>query len=331
MSPGSSTESYPAFARIGLRENPGKNLNEVTCPNRESNPVHLVSRPDALTVTPQFEVCHGSLNAVMWLVDNPRQFNLPTLPQRRITYVQEKLPSKYGVHSEEYLPIRTVTPVVAGIPHLWSNGQRIWPRNQVARVRFPVGAKLRFVIGTHCCEQRVTLDSEQPVRERDNVVAAAVDGVVLNESDGCLGLRVCEVCSYKRFNIQETLVSVCVGWMKDLVYQTKSQTREELLARIMHAATEIKDSRMQLSRATSVVHKCQRSSGHCDAIMKIALLLCQSDTVFCGGSDNREPQCHGTMALPLKQPLTGTVQHGVNQNLEHIARFIGQIAKEIEI
>ncbi|KAJ4450845.1 hypothetical protein ANN_02276 [Periplaneta americana] len=27
-SPGSSTESYPAFARIGLRENPGKNLNQ---------------------------------------------------------------------------------------------------------------------------------------------------------------------------------------------------------------------------------------------------------------------------------------------------------------
>ncbi|KAJ4450373.1 hypothetical protein ANN_01794 [Periplaneta americana] len=29
MSPGSRTESYPAFARIGLRENPGKNLNQV--------------------------------------------------------------------------------------------------------------------------------------------------------------------------------------------------------------------------------------------------------------------------------------------------------------
>ncbi|KAJ4435372.1 hypothetical protein ANN_17986 [Periplaneta americana] len=28
MSPGSSTESYPAFARIGLRENPGKNVNQ---------------------------------------------------------------------------------------------------------------------------------------------------------------------------------------------------------------------------------------------------------------------------------------------------------------
>ncbi|KAJ4450832.1 hypothetical protein ANN_02263 [Periplaneta americana] len=53
MSPGSSTESYPAFARIGLRENPGKNLNQVTCPGQESNPGHLVSRPDALTVTPQ--------------------------------------------------------------------------------------------------------------------------------------------------------------------------------------------------------------------------------------------------------------------------------------
>ncbi|KAJ4432648.1 hypothetical protein ANN_21271 [Periplaneta americana] len=29
MSPGSSTESYPAFACIGLRENPGKNLNQT--------------------------------------------------------------------------------------------------------------------------------------------------------------------------------------------------------------------------------------------------------------------------------------------------------------
>ncbi|KAJ4427807.1 hypothetical protein ANN_25461 [Periplaneta americana] len=53
MSPGSSTESYPAFAHLGLRENPGTNLNLVTCPDRESNPGHLVSRPDAMTVTPQ--------------------------------------------------------------------------------------------------------------------------------------------------------------------------------------------------------------------------------------------------------------------------------------
>ncbi|KAJ4425351.1 hypothetical protein ANN_27966, partial [Periplaneta americana] len=53
MSPGSNTESYPAFARIGLRDNPGKNLNQVTCPDQDSNPGHLVSQPDALTVTPQ--------------------------------------------------------------------------------------------------------------------------------------------------------------------------------------------------------------------------------------------------------------------------------------
>ncbi|KAJ4427957.1 hypothetical protein ANN_23970 [Periplaneta americana] len=53
MNPGSSTECYPAFARIELRKNPGKNLNQVTCPDRDSNPGHLVSRPDALTVTPQ--------------------------------------------------------------------------------------------------------------------------------------------------------------------------------------------------------------------------------------------------------------------------------------
>ncbi|KAJ4434904.1 hypothetical protein ANN_23475 [Periplaneta americana] len=49
MSPGSSTESHSAFSHIGLRENSAKHLNQVTCPDRESNPGHLVSRPDALT------------------------------------------------------------------------------------------------------------------------------------------------------------------------------------------------------------------------------------------------------------------------------------------
>ncbi|KAJ4443345.1 hypothetical protein ANN_05013 [Periplaneta americana] len=48
-----STESYPGICSYWVEENPGKNLNQVTCPNRESNPGHLVSRPDALTVTSQ--------------------------------------------------------------------------------------------------------------------------------------------------------------------------------------------------------------------------------------------------------------------------------------
>ncbi|KAJ4430778.1 hypothetical protein ANN_19369 [Periplaneta americana] len=55
MSPRSSTDNYPAFAHIGLRENPGKNLNQVTCPDRDSKTGHLVSRSDSLTVTPQTE------------------------------------------------------------------------------------------------------------------------------------------------------------------------------------------------------------------------------------------------------------------------------------
>ncbi|KAJ4428219.1 hypothetical protein ANN_24235 [Periplaneta americana] len=62
MSPGSKTESYPAFAHIGLRENPEKNLNQVTCPDRESNPGHLVSRLDALTATPQHLINLSSRN-----------------------------------------------------------------------------------------------------------------------------------------------------------------------------------------------------------------------------------------------------------------------------
>ncbi|KAJ4451486.1 hypothetical protein ANN_02949 [Periplaneta americana] len=65
MSPGSSTESYPAFAHIGLRENSGKDLNQVTCPDRESN---LVSRPDALTVTPQLPYGYVSLTDVRIVV-----------------------------------------------------------------------------------------------------------------------------------------------------------------------------------------------------------------------------------------------------------------------
>ncbi|KAJ4451172.1 hypothetical protein ANN_02614 [Periplaneta americana] len=71
--------------------------------------------PNRRIPSAQFKVCHGSLYAVMWLADEPTEFNLPTLPQRCITYEAEKLPSKYGVHSEEYIPIRTVTPVVAGM------------------------------------------------------------------------------------------------------------------------------------------------------------------------------------------------------------------------
>ncbi|KAJ4450237.1 hypothetical protein ANN_01656 [Periplaneta americana] len=44
--------------------------------------------------------------------EEPREFNLPTIMQRCITYVPEKLPSKYGVHSEEYLPICTLFSIV---------------------------------------------------------------------------------------------------------------------------------------------------------------------------------------------------------------------------
>ncbi|KAJ4435599.1 hypothetical protein ANN_18215 [Periplaneta americana] len=66
--------------------------------------VHCNSRPTTSTQVWLFKVCHGSLYDVMWLTDEPREFNLPTFPQRRITYVQ-RLPSKF--HSEEYLPIRT--------------------------------------------------------------------------------------------------------------------------------------------------------------------------------------------------------------------------------
>ncbi|KAJ4451120.1 hypothetical protein ANN_02560 [Periplaneta americana] len=73
--------------------------------------VQLATKRGTTILGVQFKVCHGSLYAVMWLADEPREFNLPTLPQRCITYEVEELPS----NSEEEVPIRTVTPVVAGM------------------------------------------------------------------------------------------------------------------------------------------------------------------------------------------------------------------------
>ncbi|KAJ4451173.1 hypothetical protein ANN_02615 [Periplaneta americana] len=64
MSPGSNTESYPAFAHIGLMENPGKNLNQSTCPDRESNPGYLDSRLDALTTRQHFGRRSAAIRAV---------------------------------------------------------------------------------------------------------------------------------------------------------------------------------------------------------------------------------------------------------------------------
>jgi hypothetical protein len=43
--------------------------------------------------------------------------------------------------------------------------------------------------------------------------------------------------------------------MKDIVYQRKAQTFEELLVRIKHAVTEIGDNSVDLCR-TCAVHKC---------------------------------------------------------------------------
>jgi hypothetical protein len=43
--------------------------------------------------------------------------------------------------------------------------------------------------------------------------------------------------------------------MKEIVYQRKAQTIEELLTPIMHAATENKDNSVNLRRATCAVHK----------------------------------------------------------------------------
>ncbi|KAJ4426792.1 hypothetical protein ANN_26591 [Periplaneta americana] len=92
------TESYPTFARIGLRENPGKNLNQVTCSDRDSNPGHLVSQPDALTVTPQDEIQiqtaepfipEPTLSEVEIAIVNPKKYKSPGIDQIPAELIQE--------------------------------------------------------------------------------------------------------------------------------------------------------------------------------------------------------------------------------------------------
>ncbi|KAJ4427525.1 hypothetical protein ANN_25173 [Periplaneta americana] len=136
MSPGSNTESYPAFAHIGLRENPGKNLNQVVVITEELQNVHLLLeyRPHIdVSLTCEYdpklkEYCVCPQNMPQFdsegipnqapETNKPMILNGPTSRNREgsdqrcasITYMSEKLHSKYGVHSEEYLLICTNIP-----------------------------------------------------------------------------------------------------------------------------------------------------------------------------------------------------------------------------
>ncbi|KAJ4432184.1 hypothetical protein ANN_20800 [Periplaneta americana] len=67
MSPGSSTESYAAFARIGLRENPGENLNQATCPDRSCVRA-WVGSPFGLWFLPRFSPAVGLKPDGLWRV-----------------------------------------------------------------------------------------------------------------------------------------------------------------------------------------------------------------------------------------------------------------------
>ncbi|KAJ4427287.1 hypothetical protein ANN_24905 [Periplaneta americana] len=95
MSLGSSTESYPAFARIGLRENPGKNLNQVTCPDWDPNPGHLVSQPDALTFTPQVwtKVISRVLLLLLWFYSQVPALTAPTMLRSRVQLFKTMTPN----------------------------------------------------------------------------------------------------------------------------------------------------------------------------------------------------------------------------------------------
>ncbi|KAJ4433343.1 hypothetical protein ANN_15602 [Periplaneta americana] len=105
---------WASMAYRGVGSTAGHQLPCFTYPRRPAERVSGFGGKPQVRYANQFKMCHGSLYAVMWLADEPREFNLPTFLQRRITYVPEKLPGKYGVHSAEYVPIRTRIPNLTG-------------------------------------------------------------------------------------------------------------------------------------------------------------------------------------------------------------------------
>ncbi|KAJ4434454.1 hypothetical protein ANN_23016 [Periplaneta americana] len=85
MSPRSSTECYPAFAHIGLRENPGKNLNQVVWVALV-NPM-LTEYADIVYV---FGLCDGS--SLSAAAEYERRF-----PNRRVGLTYRTVFTVYGV------------------------------------------------------------------------------------------------------------------------------------------------------------------------------------------------------------------------------------------
>ncbi|KAJ4431589.1 hypothetical protein ANN_20188 [Periplaneta americana] len=117
MNSGSNTESYPAFAHIRLRENPEKNLNQVTCPDWESNPGHLVLRLDVLAVTPQ---------SYIMLLEDPRS---ELSPFTTCHWEKRQFRSHYYVYSAEDSSYYLRCKVMEIKPHVSSERASAVPPN----------------------------------------------------------------------------------------------------------------------------------------------------------------------------------------------------------
>ncbi|KAJ4433883.1 hypothetical protein ANN_16196 [Periplaneta americana] len=94
MSPGSNTESYPAFARIGLRENPGKNLNQYFLRGKDNNGSHYHNGSFASLVFTAAVAAQGTQKFSV-LIGNPL-FRFP-LPDGR-DIMEKKWEYKGTVH-----------------------------------------------------------------------------------------------------------------------------------------------------------------------------------------------------------------------------------------
>ncbi|KAJ4432304.1 hypothetical protein ANN_20923 [Periplaneta americana] len=161
MSPGSSTESYPAFARIGLRENTGKNLNQITSPDRDLNPGHLVLRPDALTATPQ--------ENTPWLTCGQQQ-KVELAEEKSVTRVQRRVLRTWIRRSEDEDPL-------PGQPETYVSSSLL-SKNLKVRIYKTV---ILPVVLYGCETWTLTLREEQRFRVSENKVLRKIFGAKRDE------------------------------------------------------------------------------------------------------------------------------------------------------
>ncbi|KAJ4448594.1 hypothetical protein ANN_10613 [Periplaneta americana] len=104
MSPGSNTDSYPAFARVGLRENPGKNLNQNVFGNKLLTHYDSFLNIIIIIAIPHYDYHHFHLYLFITSVSTSLLSTIADLHKQMIIILQSLLSQKYVLPNLQRIP-----------------------------------------------------------------------------------------------------------------------------------------------------------------------------------------------------------------------------------